>query len=290
MQALSGDDDHPELLYRSDCLTTPCSSPPVDSATPQSNHSVEFSTPNSIPSGTQSIWKEIEMETQGSLGLVVIWIGVYQAGSTSPDLAHEVSQDILGLLSKNGVRVVVEWSQGRRCGMERSSPADVGRELSLGIPATKVFRVSNCHVLRMRRNATVDYKYKDGTPMDHVRVCGAHRFQRGLDEICKGTRRQLEEENEDVAELEDLYNEIENDWSQNRLSRNTGHVQYAPAIPVDSEGGTYYTSDWAAFLTFKEKVKPHFQGNVVTYCTLGWSLLAQIKAKFEYADFHRTTW
>ncbi|KAJ3773672.1 hypothetical protein FB446DRAFT_844598 [Lentinula raphanica] len=259
------------------------------------------------------IWKEIEMETQGSLGLVVIWIGVYQAGSTSPDLAHGVSQDILGLLSKNGVRVVVvEWREavpqstlnstryGRRFltpllgvpiaqgGSGRRGHSDslnYENRDEFGIPATKVFRVSNCHVLCMRKKATLIYEYKDGMPMDHVRVCGTHRFQRGLDEICNAiadhgilaelldpenskairrTRRQLEEENEYVAELENLYNEIqENDWSQNRLSRNTGHVQYALAITVHSEGGTYYTSDWAAFLASEEKVKPQFQGNVV---------------------------
>jgi len=30
--------------------------------------------------------------------------------------------------------------------------------------------------------------------------------------------------------------------------------------------------------------------NHVTYCTPGWYLLGQIKKKFEYADFYRTTW
>ena len=30
--------------------------------------------------------------------------------------------------------------------------------------------------------------------------------------------------------------------------------------------------------------------NHVTYCTPGWYLLKQIKKKFKYADFYRTTW
>ena len=47
--------------------------------------------------------------TEGSLGSVVIWVGV-PPGSTSADTAHEASQDILTLLQKNGVNgAVVEW-------------------------------------------------------------------------------------------------------------------------------------------------------------------------------------
>ena len=47
----------------------------------------------------------------GTLGPVVIWVGVYP-GSTSPDTAHEVSQDILALLVQNGVQdAVVEWRE-----------------------------------------------------------------------------------------------------------------------------------------------------------------------------------
>ena len=30
--------------------------------------------------------------------------------------------------------------------------------------------------------------------------------------------------------------------------------------------------------------------NHVTYCTPGWYLLGQIKKRFKYADFYRTTW
>ncbi|KIK29951.1 hypothetical protein PISMIDRAFT_446649 [Pisolithus microcarpus 441] len=46
-----------------------------------------------------------------TLGPVVIWVGVYP-GSTSADTAHEVSQNILQLLEKNGIKdVEVEWRE-----------------------------------------------------------------------------------------------------------------------------------------------------------------------------------
>jgi hypothetical protein len=49
---------------------------------------------------------------EGTLGSVVIWISVYP-DSTSADTAHEVSQEILRLLTDNGVDGVdVEWSEG----------------------------------------------------------------------------------------------------------------------------------------------------------------------------------
>ncbi|KAF8129235.1 hypothetical protein EV363DRAFT_1169106, partial [Boletus edulis] len=52
------------------------------------------------------------------------------------------------------------------------------------------------------------------------------------------------------------------EWSNIKLHRNIGHVQYAKAIMVD-EGGTPYTSDWAVFLAAEAKVKDQFEGNVV---------------------------
>jgi hypothetical protein len=46
-----------------------------------------------------------------TLGPVVIWVGVYP-GSTSADTAHEVSQNILDLLEKNGVMgIEIEWHE-----------------------------------------------------------------------------------------------------------------------------------------------------------------------------------
>jgi len=50
-------------------------------------------------------------DREETLGPVVIWVVVYP-GSTSADTAHEVSQNILELLEKNGVKgVEVEWCE-----------------------------------------------------------------------------------------------------------------------------------------------------------------------------------
>jgi hypothetical protein len=164
-----------------------------------------------------------------------------------------------------------------------------------GNPSDKVYGVSNCHVLR--KDTTVEYEHRGGAPKDHVRVCGMRRFQRGLDEIKKVIgghgiladllvreivkleakerqdaesakairvkRRKLEDANEAIADLEALYNEVTKSWSDIKFHRNIGHVQYAAAITVDVEGGTLYTSDWAAFLAAEAKVKDKFKGNVV---------------------------
>lgn len=75
-------------------------------------------------------------------------------------------------------------------------------------------------------------------------------------------RRKLEEENEAIADLEDLHGEVAKYWSNIKLQRNIGHVEYAPAIKVD-EGRTRYTADWAVFLAAEAKVKDAFEGNVV---------------------------
>ena len=48
-------------------------------------------------------------EEKGTLGPVVVWIGV-KPGLASPDTAHDASQEILTLLKKNGIEdVEVEW-------------------------------------------------------------------------------------------------------------------------------------------------------------------------------------
>jgi hypothetical protein len=164
-----------------------------------------------------------------------------------------------------------------------------------GKPSNNVFGVSNCHVLR--NDTTVEYEYKGGAPRDHVRVCGIRRFQRGLNEITKaisdhgifadvyaqdiadleeqenqdeeveedirGKRLKLEGENQAIAALEALYDELKRDWSDIKLQRNIGYLQYAPKITVDNEDGTRCTSDWGAFLAAEAKVKDQFEGNVV---------------------------
>ncbi|KAF8463777.1 hypothetical protein DFH94DRAFT_857962 [Russula ochroleuca] len=275
-------------------------------------------------------------EEKGSLGPVVIWIGVIP-GFTSSDTAHEVSQEILPLLLKNGVEdAVVEWREAvlqrlagppllRHVGSNNAThyvrrfltallgiplatggmeEEDAQGTLTLwfhenkdkhGDPSDKVYGVSNCHVLR--KDTTVEYEHRDGAPKDQVRVCGMRRFQRGLDEIKKvvsdhgilvdlwareivelqanerqdaenakeirANRRKLEDGNEAIADLEAFYDEITKNWSDINLHRNIGHVQHAAAITVDVEGGTLYTSDWAAFLAAEAKVKDKFEGNVV---------------------------
>ncbi|KAF8550117.1 hypothetical protein OG21DRAFT_1551938 [Imleria badia] len=159
----------------------------------------------------------------------------------------------------------------------------------------KIYGVSNCHVLR--KNTTVEYEHRGGARKDHVRVCGMRRFQRGLDEIRKAitdhgiladlytreivkleakerkdaedareiraNRRDLEVVSEAIADLEALCDEVIKYWSDMKLRRNIGQVQYAAPITVDVEGGTLYTSDWAAFLAAEAKVKDEFEGNVV---------------------------
>ena len=149
-----------------------------------------------------------------------------------------------------------------------------------GNPSDKVYGVSNCHVLR--EDTTVEYEQRGGAPKDHVRLCRMRQFQRGLDEIKKvigdhgiladlwareivklraeerqgeenvkeirANQRNLEDENEAIADLEAFYDEVTKNWSDISLHRNIGHVQFAAAITVDVEGGTLYTSDWAAFL------------------------------------------
>jgi hypothetical protein len=72
----------------------------------------------------------------------------------------------------------------------------------------------------------------------------------------------LDDENEAIVELEAFHDRVMREWPNIELHRNIGHVQYAEAIKVD-EGGTRYTSDWAAFQAAEAKVKEQFEGNVV---------------------------
>ncbi|KAI9512445.1 hypothetical protein F5148DRAFT_1365369 [Russula earlei] len=163
-----------------------------------------------------------------------------------------------------------------------------------GNPSDRVYGVSNCHVLR--KNTTVNYVHKGGAAKDHVRVCGMRRFQRGLDEVTKAIahhvvcadlyaqeiiklqangdqgpesaeemeriRCQLDDEIKDITDLQRLHGEVTKYWSNIKLDRNIGHVEYAPAIKVD-QGRTQYTADWAAFLAEEAKIKDAFEGNVV---------------------------
>ena len=357
---ITGDGDHPDLVYRSDFLTTPFPKLVGRHAhIPIKSLRGVFDTPlngvwdavgpqiRDLIKARKIDWSSIDParffthaplgeDTKGSLGPIVIWIGV-TPGSTSADTAHEVSQEILALLRKNGVDgAVVEWREavpqslagpplmhhvdssnathyvrrfltallGIPLATEEMEEEDSQGTLTLwfhenkdkdGNPSNKVYGVSNCHVLR--KNTTVDYEHRGGAPMDHVRVCGIRRFQRGLDEITKAIadrgiladlwardivklqanerqdaenakaikakQRQLDDETEAIAYLEALHDDVTKYWSNIKLHRNIGHVQYAAAISVDVEGSTLYTSDWAAFLAAEAKVRDEFEGNVV---------------------------
>ncbi|GBE86879.1 hypothetical protein SCP_1001220 [Sparassis crispa] len=333
---ITGDGDHPELVYRSDFLTTPFPKPVGRHAhIPVKSLRGVFDTPLNgvwdtvgpkicdLIKARKINWSSVDParffthgplgeEEKGSLGPVVIWVGVIP-GSTSSYIAHEVSQEILTLLLKNGVEdAVVEWREAvlqrlagpplmRHVGSNNATHY-VRRFLTalLGVPlatalategmevedaqgaltlwfhenkdkdgnsSDKVYGVGNCHVLR--KDTTVEYEHRGGAPKDHVRVCGMHRFQRGLDEIKKvigdrgiladlwareivtlqakerqdaenakeirANRRNLEDENEAIADLEAFYDEVTKYWSDINLYRNIGYA----------------------------KVKDEFEGNVV---------------------------
>ncbi|KAJ3892117.1 hypothetical protein GG344DRAFT_64900 [Lentinula edodes] len=304
----TGDADHPNLVYRSDFLTTPFPEPvgrhvsllikslrgvfdtPLngvwDSVGPQiidllNARKIDWTSVDPARFFTHAPLGE---DPKGSLGPVVIW----------------VSQQILTLLQKNGVNsAVVEWREAvlqmlaglpPMCHVDVSDATHHEGTLTLwfheikdndGNPSNKVYGVSNCHVLR--KNTASDYEYTDGAPMHYVRVCGMRRFQRGLDEITKAYIAKLQakaKEKTDAANekaIQARQRQLVNDtkatkalhedatkyWSDLKLYRNIGHVQYAEAISVDVEGGTRYTSDWAAFVADEAKVKDQFEGNVV---------------------------
>jgi hypothetical protein len=131
---ITGDGDHPELVYRSDFLTTPFPKPVGRYAhIPVKSLRGVFDTPlNGVWDTvgpkicdlitTRKInWSSIDParfftqgmpgEEKGSLGPAVIWVGV-NPGSTSSDTAHEASQEILALLREHEVKdVVVEWRE-----------------------------------------------------------------------------------------------------------------------------------------------------------------------------------
>jgi hypothetical protein len=136
---ITGDGDHPVLVYRSDFLTTPFPRPigRHPSLAVKSLRGV-FDTPlngvwdavgpqiRDLIKARKINWSSVEParffthaplgeEAKGSLGPVVIWVGIIP-GSTSVDTAHEVSQEILTPLRKNGVNdAVVEWREALIC-------------------------------------------------------------------------------------------------------------------------------------------------------------------------------
>ncbi|KAG1839249.1 hypothetical protein F4604DRAFT_1885309 [Suillus subluteus] len=116
---ITRDSDHLELIYHSDFLTILLLKPisrhahiPVKSL-----HGVFYTLLNgawkinwsSINSACFFTHRLSEEEGKGSLSSIIIWVNVIP-GSVSSNTSHEVSQEILSLLWKNGVRgAVVEW-------------------------------------------------------------------------------------------------------------------------------------------------------------------------------------
>ena len=245
---ITGDGDHPELVYRSDSLTTLFPKPVGRfSHIPVKSLRGVFSTSlnkvwdtvgpqiRDILKAEKIQWSSIDParffthgqpgeEDKGSLGPVVIWIGVLP-GSTSPDTAHDISQQILALLRRNDVEgVVVEWREAvpqRLAGpplLRHVHDSDathyVRRFLTalLTVPLTTegmeeedsqgtltLWFLENkdndgnpsdkvfglSNCHVLRKNTTIKYLHKDGAARNHVRICGMRRFQRGLDEITK---------------------------------------------------------------------------------------------------------
>ena len=168
-----------------------------------------------------------------------------------------------------------------------------------GNPSTKVFAISNCHILR--EDTTTAYEFKGpGAPYQHVRLAGLRRFQRGLDEIkacvagyggdadllvreivqleaelesedpeeaaeakaaVEAKRSKLAKVKEDIGVLETFYNETNSQWGD-LARRNIGHVDWAPAISVDIEG-RHYTKDIGTFEVEAVRFSDQFKGNVV---------------------------
>ena len=138
------------------------------------------------------------------------------------------------------------------------------------------------------------YEHRGGAA--YVHVCGNRRFDRGLEEITEeiGTRIMvadilareiatlrakeqttdtvraieikqwsLDRETEAVNNLSAFHTDTKLNWSQKDHHRSIGYIQFAPAVTVDVQGGTLFTSDWGVFVAAEGKVKSAFEGNVV---------------------------
>ncbi|KAI0721322.1 hypothetical protein C8T65DRAFT_705345 [Cerioporus squamosus] len=219
---ITGDDDHPVLVYRSDFLTTPFPKPVGRYAhLPIKSLRGIFDTPlngvwNAVGPQIRDLlkarkidWSSVDParfftyaplgeEAKGSLGPVVIWVGV-RPGSN-------IRRYRLRGLPKDPYPPAEERSRRFCCGMARSGPAEARRcppyahvdssnathhvrrflTALLGVPlATREMEEEASQgtlTLWFHENKT-----KDGTPSNKVYgvMCGLHRFLRGLDEITK---------------------------------------------------------------------------------------------------------
>ncbi|EKM60139.1 uncharacterized protein PHACADRAFT_181981 [Phanerochaete carnosa HHB-10118-sp] len=290
---ITGDGDHPELVYRSDFPTTPSPKPVGRHAhLPVKSLRGIFDTP------LNSVWDTVAPEihdlikarkinwlfvdpahffTHGlpgeehkeSLGPVVIWVSVIP-GSTSSDTTHEVSREILTLLLKNRVKdAIVEW---REAVLQRLTGPPLMHHVSSNNAIHYVCRIFTA-LLRIpfategmeeedvQGTLTLwfhENKDKDGNPSDKVYKAKERQDADNAKGI-RANRRNLEDVNEAIADLKAFYNKVMKHWSEINLHCNIGHVQYAASITIDIEGGTLYTSDWAAFLAAEAKVKDEFK-------------------------------
>ncbi|KAH7882227.1 hypothetical protein F5I97DRAFT_1990402 [Phlebopus sp. FC_14] len=279
---ITGDGDHPELVYRSDYLTTPFPKPEGRFAyIPVKSLRGVFDTPlnkvwdtvgpqiRDIVKAQEIKWSSIDTarffthgptgEEKGSLGPVVIWIGVLP-GSTSADTAHDVSQQILALLQKNEVEgVVVEWREAvaqRLAGpplLKHADSTDPTHYLRRFLTALLAVPLTTQGMKPKDAQGTLTFwfaenKDKDGNASDQVYGGRSTQGPTKGDESPEGIRkvqrlqRLLDDENEDIATLE--------------IPRRGNDV-------LVDEGSTRYTADWGVFLAAGAKVKDAFEGNVV---------------------------
>lgn len=231
---ITRDSDHLDLVYHSDFLTMPFSKPVGRHAhIPVKLLCGVFDTPlngiwDAVSSQIHDLikawkikWSSIDPShffthaplgevLKGCLGSIVIWVGV-TPGSISTNTTHEVFQEILTLLQKNGVdSIVVEWCKAvlQRlighpliCHVDSSNATHyVHRFLTalLGVPLgleemdwdsqgalmlwfhEKKDKDSNpsnkvygvSNCYVLHKKTTVDYKHRLYAPMNHVQVCG----------------------------------------------------------------------------------------------------------------------
>ncbi|QRV97299.1 transmembrane protein [Ceratobasidium sp. AG-Ba] len=273
-----------------------------------------------------------------TLGPIVIWIathpnttGFESARDASPDILH-----ILEEHKVEGA--VVEWYEGSveklsgeplfRITKKPNAPRQARRPLTValgvpiateerehedaqgtisfffhenkfknGQPSPRVLAVSNKHVLQA--DSTTDYQFAGGdAPRQHVRVCGARRFERFLDEardliaanvaeavelaqdivqLEEGLKIENLEETEDdeddlglakgnLKRLEKENRELqalltEDRW--NDIARRTiGFVDWAPSISIGVDSRNY-TRDIGTIELDPQRFKDNFIGNVV---------------------------
>ncbi|KAF9793113.1 hypothetical protein BJ322DRAFT_996293 [Thelephora terrestris] len=185
-----------------------------------------------------------------------------------------------------------------------------------GAPSSKVFGVSNKHVLR--KDTTVHYELKGtGAPRQYVRVCGDRRYKRfvadtralidknvddslrlaeevaRLEEKPKSTdedeaaddasalkkkKAQLEEAEEACVALEDFLKTSDASF-HDIAQRGVGWVHWAPKIAIDVDANRY-TLDIGTFELDPSKFSNNsFKGNVV-----------DLGAKFEPHELHKMFW